>query len=93
MNKTALNNYINRGNKYITTEDYKDLKRELTKNIFQHDDGFIVDYYFKEYDIFTNYINRLNNTKLSDLKIEQIKILNYINKIKEIDLKYILIEL
>ena len=93
MNKTALNNYINRGNKHITTESYKDLKRELTKNIFQYDDGFIVDYYFKGYDKFTNYINRLNNTKLSDLKIEQIKILNYVNKIKEIDLKYILIEL
>lgn len=90
MDKKALKKYTNRANKYITTEGYKDLKRELTKNLFKYDDGFIIYHYFKGYEQFNQYINNLNMIKLSDLTINQIKILNYVNKIQDIDLKYML---
>ena len=90
MDKILLREYINRGSKHIPLKIYRDLKRELIKNLFKYDDGFIIYHYFKGYEQFKQYINNLNIRKISDLTINQIKILNYINKIEDIDLKYML---
>lgn len=76
----------------LTIKELKELKNELSKLIWACDD-WMVDAYFKGFDRFKEHIDILNNRRLSDLDITEIKVINFINRLSIYDLEFMIKEL
>lgn len=79
-------------NQCKSIENLKESKRQLTKLVFNSNNDYIIDSYYKGYNSFKNEINKLNKKSLSLLNIKEIKLLNFINKLSIYDLEFIIKE-
>jgi hypothetical protein len=78
--------------KSISIKELRELKRELSKLVWACDD-WTVDAYFKGFDKFKERLDILNNRKLSDLDITEIKLINFINRLSMHDIEFMMKEL
>ena len=70
-----------------TLKELKELYKTLGRYVDQYDDGFIYAIWYKDKNEFLEYMKNLNNRRLSDLTIGQIKIINLCNKYTNTELK------
>ena len=75
----------------MTIQEMKEVKRELTKHVFNLND-YAVNYYFNDYNKFLDEIKKYMKTNLALLTMKEIKALNFINRINEFDLEFIIKE-
>ncbi len=78
--------------KSISIKELRELKGELGKLVWACDD-WTVDAYFKGFDKFKERLDILNNRKLSDLDITEIKLINFINRLSMHDIEFMMKEL
>ena len=86
MLKNIIDIEIEENKKGYSIEYIKELKRELTKKVYNVNDDFIINAYFKDWNKFIKLMIELNNKSLSSLTGQEIKLINFINKIDTITL-------
>ena len=86
MLKNIIDIEIEENKKGYSIEYIKELKRELTKKVYNVNDDFIINAYFKDWNKFIKLMIELNNKSLSSLTRQEIKLINFINKIDTITL-------
>lgn len=71
-----------------STNQLKQMKREI-KKLVENTEDWTYNAYMKGYNSFKTRISDLNNTNLNLLDIEQVKLINRVNKISDHDLEMI----
>lgn len=84
---------LNKSNtsKCLSIEECEELKRELTKRVFNSNNDYLIHYYYKNKDKFTNMLEELRtNTNLNNINKGELKLLSFYIRLNKYDYEYIL---